>query len=239
MLLSGHGSTVVSYDDVVAVPVPEPTSSWQPISNAVLIQEVKNHAGIHLLDYHLLSEDYCLARGGNQMFGVVSYGYPGETGIALSIGIRNSYNRTLSTGIAIGAKVTVCSNLMFAGEIVNFRRHTKHAGTNLADVVSQTLSRADGLFQRIDGFRHNMMKTPVMNTQAFGTLGRCYGFDILSERQLPIAKREWLEPSFPEFQSKNAWRLYNAVTFALKNESISSRMEKLVKFHEMMKRADQ
>jgi hypothetical protein len=33
---------------------------------------------------------------------------------------------------------------------------------------------------------------------------------------LPIAINEWRKPSFPQFaEGKNAWRLYNALTFAL------------------------
>jgi hypothetical protein len=33
---------------------------------------------------------------------------------------------------------------------------------------------------------------------------------------LPIAIGEWRKPSFPEFaETKNPWRLYNALTFAL------------------------
>jgi len=238
MLISQRGSTEVDYNTVVAVPVPERTESWRPISNAVLIQEVKNQAGIHLLGYRLMSEDYCLARGGDQMFGVITYGYD-EAGpyepIGLSIGIRNSYNRTLSAGIALGAKVTVCSNLMFVGDVITFRRHTKFAGMDLTDVVAKTLLQADSVYAEIEKFRARLRRRNVMDVHAFASLGKAYGFGILTESQMPIAKREWLEPSFDEFRDggKTAWRLYNAMTFALKSAPIPNRMERLAKLHEM------
>ena len=49
---------------------------------------------------------------------------------------------------------------------------------------------------------------------------RAFEIGIIGPHALPIAIDEWRKPSFASFaEAKNAWRLYNALTFALGNRA--------------------
>src|SRR5436190_2012307 len=61
-----------------------------------------------------------------------------------------------------------------------------------------------------------MRQRLVTDEQAESVLCRAFELGIIGPAALPVAIDEWRKPSFPEFaEDKTAWRLYNALTFAL------------------------
>ena len=60
--------------------------------------------------------------------------------IVVSIGFRNSYNKSISAGFCAGSRVIVCSNLMFTGDIVRIRRHTRNILTDIDVIIKEIIS---------------------------------------------------------------------------------------------------
>ena len=113
MAADNRGGHFASFNDICAVPVPQATESYAPVANGDLVRLIKDRIDT-VLDMGIRSEGYALSGKDQQMYGVI----PLDTGMdtkdtGMSIGFRNSYDRTLSVGIASGSQVFVCSNLCF------------------------------------------------------------------------------------------------------------------------------
>ena len=137
--------------------------------------------------------------------------------MALSVAFRNSYDRSMAVGIAIGASVFVCDNLALCGDIVVVKKHTKNVWTELEDTAIATLYKSQHRFEQIIADAETLKGWALTDDDAFRTMGYLFGNDIISPRQLTVVKDEWLKPEHQEFQPRNMWSFYNACTEALKS----------------------
>jgi len=71
----------------------------------------------------------------------------------------------------------------------------------------------------------------IDNTEAFKMIGLMFGHGILTPRQLPVVKKEWLTPSYDDFRPRTMWSFYNACTEALKSCPPLVIMEKHISLH--------
>lgn len=108
--------------EVMAVPEPQFTNTWHPISHGRLINalngSVKN-AGLLVRN-----REYSLNATGTKMFGVWQLFGSQSLGRDWAIGIRNSIDKSMTVGLVAGIKVFVCDNLVFSGDVVLLRKHT-------------------------------------------------------------------------------------------------------------------
>ena len=74
----------------------------------------------------------------------------------------------------------------------------------------------------------------LSDDDAYKLTGLLYGRGVITPRQLPVVKREWQEPSHEEFEDRNAWSYYNAVTEALKTAPPNRILEKHIALHHVM-----
>ncbi len=90
--------------DRAAVPVPEPTDSYHPVPYARLVEEVELH--VPRFGLEIRSAAFALARGGNQMFGVLTCGNGTPAAdYALAIGLRSSYDMSLAVSMCSGSRL--------------------------------------------------------------------------------------------------------------------------------------
>jgi len=66
-------------------------------------------------------------------------------------------------------------------------------------------------------------------------MGRLYGYGVVTERQLPVMKREWQTPKHDAFKERTAWSLYNAGTECLKTTPPMHKMKRHIQMHNMFK----
>lgn len=212
------------------IPLPEESDTYKPVSHYHLANKLLTISQVVLKDYLIVGEHYGLARSGNQMFSY--FKFQKEAGdMALSLAFRNSYDRSMSIGLAVGASVFVCDNLALQGEIVVMKKHTKNVWLALENTCIQTLYRSQDCFARIVEDAAMMKQRELDDPEAFKIMGLLYGRDIISPRQLTVVKDEWLRPSHDEFRPRNLWSLYNACTEALKSCPPLSVMERHVQLH--------
>jgi len=221
----------VGLDVLKQVPLPEATESYQPVSHYDLAVNLAKVAGDILPDQTLLNSQFGLARNGNQLFGVHTF-RNGSDEMGMSIGFRNSYDKSMSVGIALGASVFVCENLAFTGDITIMRKHTINVWNDLEELMITTIYRSRANFTRIREDAEEMKRLNVDNDSAYKVMGLLFGKGMLTPRQLPVMKREWLKPAYEDFQPRNLWSLYNAGTEALKSCQPNKIMEKHIKLHE-------
>jgi hypothetical protein len=232
-LLVHKGGRIVTRDDLALVPVPEATDSYLPVPHNQLADSLSVIGQDILTGFALAKEQYALARDGAQMFGVLVF-QNNNTEIGLSIGFRNSYDKSMAVGIAIGANVFVCDNLALTGDITVMKKHTVNVWKSLEDTAISTLYRSTRNFEQIVMDAELLKQQAVGNSEAFKMLGLLFGHGVLSPRQLPVVKAEWLNPSYPEFKARNMWSFYNACTESLKSSPPLVIMEKHIQFHNLI-----
>jgi hypothetical protein len=234
-------SNQVDEQVLASINLPEKTRTYVPVSHSDFIANVKDIAGKMLPRHNLHSQKYGIAREGKQMFGTLTYKKDLDDtlettkDIGLSIGIRNSYDKSMSLGICSGASVFVCENLMMNGEIVMMRTHRGRILDELKGLIFNAISNAEDKFQTLYADSQSFKMRDCDNNTAFSTIGRLYGNGILKERQLPVVKKEWTNPSHDAFSDKTLWRLYNACTEALKTTPPMLRMNNQIKLHDTFK----
>lgn len=214
--------------------IPGQTDSYQPVPHLTLVEKIDGIAR-NLLHRDLVRESFGLAREGKQMFGVLTYKNGDDEEIGLSIGIRNSYDKTMSIGVALGGRVFVCDNLAMSGQIRIVRKHTQGVWQAIEDMTISTLYHYEPIWQALKKDVVSMKQVKLGNLHGHELLGRLIGANVLSPRQIPVAYREWDHPAIPDFEPRNIWSLYNACNQALKTSPINEIMERHLKLHDTLR----
>lgn len=220
-----RGAEVISRDQLDLIKVPEETDSYVPVSHYDLADRLATISSDILRDYVLVGENYAVARQGNQMFAVLRFRRE-QSEMDLTIAFRNSYDRSMSLGLAIGASVFICDNLALEGDIVIMRKHTKNVWNELESLAITTLYRSQRTFDQIVADAGILKRQKMVDDDAFALMGILFGHRIVSPRQLTVLKEEWIAPSHPEFEGRNMWSFFNAATESLKSCPPVTIMEK-------------
>ena len=122
MLTLHRGSKRCDLAAVEAVAAPPSTETWYPLSHGTVL-----HSTLELLQgagYRVTQQALSLSSTKVQFFGVLDLDMPIVEGVKLSVGIRNSIDRSIAISLAMGERVFVCDNLAFFSDIVISKKHT-------------------------------------------------------------------------------------------------------------------
>ena len=232
-LLLHKGAEAATIEQLAMIPLPQETRSYKPVAHHELANMLSSIAANLLPEFTLDSTQFGLARDGQKMFGVHTF-KNGNSALGLSIGFRNSYDRSLSVGIAVGASVFVCDNLMLTGDLTVLRKHTSNVHADIDSLALSAIYRSRSAFNQIKQDAEVMKQIPMSDDEAYRMLGLVYGRGIITPRQIPVVKSEWLEPSHDAFEDRNLWSFYNAVTESLKSSPPQSIMERHLAIHKQL-----
>jgi hypothetical protein len=223
-LVLHRGGWTASVADLASVPVPQSTGSYVPVPYPRLVEEIKLH--LPRFGLTLAREEYGLAREGDQLFGVLSCGNGRpESDHCLALGVRSSYDRSLSVGLVAGTRVFCCDNLAFSGEVAMNRKHTAHVFRDLPDLIYRMLSQVTMLRDRQEIEIRDMKGTSMVPATAHHLMVEAVKANILPASRLPKVLEAWEHPQYEEFRSRSAWSLFNAFTEVLKEGSARLQME--------------
>jgi len=223
-LMLHRGGWEATKADLASAPVPEPTSSYHPVAYGRFVEEVELH--VPRFGLAVQSSQFALARDGSQMFGVLTCANGHNAGdYALAIGLRNSYDRSLSVGLVAGTRVFCCDNLAFSGEVAMTRKHTANVFRDLPDLIYRMLSQVTVLKTRTDEEIVGMKVLPMPPERAHHVMVAAIRAGISPASRLPKIIQAWDEPKHEEFVPRTAWSLFNAFTEVLKSGPPRQQME--------------
>ncbi len=232
-LLLHKGAEPATIEQLAMIPLPQETRSYKPVAHHDLANMLSSMAANLLPEFELVNTQLGLARDGQKMFGVHTF-KNGDSALGLSIGFRNSYDRSLSVGIAVGASVFVCDNLMLTGDLTVLRKHTSNVHADIDSLALSAIYRSRSAFNQIKADAEAMKQIPMSDDEAYRMLGLIYGRGIINPRHIPVVKKEWLEPSHDVFEDRNLWSFYNAVTESLKTSPPQSILERHLATHKQL-----
>jgi Carbon-nitrogen hydrolase len=83
------------------------------------------------------------------------------------LGLRNSYDKSCSTGLCIGASVFVCDNLSFRGSQITFeRKHTTNLLRDLSWIITETIATLPVKFAAQSKTFEAYRETPLTDREA-------------------------------------------------------------------------
>jgi len=219
-LMLHAGGRLVTLDELLACRTPPPEGRWHPVSHTRVLAAVKET--LHGAGYVVRAEQYGLARSDARFFGVLDLETPLAQGVGLSVGVRNSIDKSFPLGFAAGSRVFVCDNLAFRAELLVRRKHTTNGmrafGTAIGSAVASLTSFREAEESRI----RRMAGMELTPAQASHVILSAFRKGIISSLQLPKVCREWEEPRHDDFKPRTAWSLFNAFTEVLKPRAISA-----------------
>jgi hypothetical protein len=229
------GGYQVEREQLATVATPERTRTWVPIPHHRLLNSVCDALGQAGLA--VVGESHGLAKDGQRYFGLlqVANGHnPDEFGLV--VGVRNSHDQTFPAGLAVGAAVFVCDNLSFSGEVRLARKHTIHCERDLPGLVAKAVGQ---LTQQRDRQERRFVAYKAAefgDREAHDLLIRALDARVLPVTRIPAALAEWRNPRHPEFGQigKTGWRLFNAVTEALKESGFMDLPRRTQALHGLM-----
>lgn len=223
-LVVHSGGWEASPAEISAVAVPEATETYTPVPYDRLLDEIKFN--LPRFNLHVAGEKYALAREGKQLFGILNLENGTNHGDwSLLLGVRSSYDRSLSVELGAGARVFICDNMSFSAEVMARRKHTPNIFRDLPGMIYGMLSDCVSYRERIAGEIEGMKGTPIGDGHVGRVLVEVLRNKVIAASYLPKVFDAWEKPTHEEFQPRNAWSLFNAFTEVMKSLSPRSQME--------------
>ncbi len=229
------GSRTVDREQVADSTTPQRTSTWVPIAHDRLLEQVEDSlAGVGL---KVTNEAHALSADQHRYFGlleVVNGQQHGDYGLVL--GLRNSHDKSFPAALVVGSGVFVCDNLSFSGEIKIARRHTRFIERDLPGLVQLAVGRLGDLRGLQDQRIAKYKATKLSHMRAHHIIVKALEARVIPATAIPKVVEEWRRPRHPEFTEggRTAWRLFNAVTEAIKGRALNVLPRRTQTLHGML-----
>ena len=239
-------------DELRSVPAPEPTNTWNPVSHAAVLDSVDR--ALTSLGIGVRHQRFEVAKNGDNFFGTYRLDHEID-GRFLEIGFRNSTSKKFSVGITAGTFTIVCSNLVFTGEYLEFRKHT--AGLSLDEMqlvanraISNNLEAAKSFVTWQEGLKEIELGTGPLNGglkdfipqhENFRSDFESLTFAAMATGAIPPSKFSKLLDAYKEERRRGGdtlYTFYNTLTNTLNESSRqniadrSRRINNLTEFYE-------
>lgn len=138
-----------------------------------------------------------------------------DLGLNFSMGVRHSNVGRYAVSLAVGARVVVCSNGMFTGEVLIKHRHTSSLDQErlTAEAVEQYIHKTTDVLSNVE----RMLSVSISEHDASNFMWELAKHpEVIGFRYLRHFHEEFMKPTYDEFKDRNAWSLYNAATTMIK-----------------------
>ncbi len=221
-LITHCGARRVSRGELSALPVPEETRTFKPISHSELIEKIMETLWYRRMN--VVRDEYAVSQDGMKLFGLLEMDLEYK-GVRFAIGIRNSNDKSMRVAMVAGYKVTVCDNMMLQGDFQPLlAKHSKNF------VLDDGLSIACDRIQRNVGRLHqeitNKQEQLIDSADAKNLLYTAFTDGRFPIKLLKSVHREFfVAPSYEEFKGSTMWSLENAFTTSFKKLNPVSQFE--------------
>lgn len=231
MLFVHAGAKQADRNEIEAIPLPEKTRTYLPLPYNDFIDLVK--MGLGEFGYDITGEEYAIStegvrkRGavayGAQLFGVLTLAHEHKE-FSTCLGLRSSYDKSMSNGVCVGNKVFVCDNMAFIGDMKVFAKHTinmlDESNDSLQAKLRALLNSVPALIAYQDEQLQSYRAVELTRTLANDFAVRCAETGVYSGDKILKVVNEFKEPRHPEFEDKTMWSMVNCVTEILKHSNI-------------------
>lgn len=211
-LMLHAGAEPVTYDGLKTLTTPEPTATHVPIPHIRVVDLLRHTLAFY--GHEIVEEHFGVTPDGLRFFGLLSlrssYGAYEDT-----VALRNSHDKKFPVGIGFGGRVFCCDNLSFIADHVIRRKHTANAKRDLPGLIGELVEPLALQRERQHRTFLRYQETPLSDAEADHAILLLYRDGVLNVQRIADVLTQWQNPAFSEWGPPTAWRLFNAVTFAL------------------------
>jgi hypothetical protein len=196
-------------------------SIWQPIDHEFLVRYTEK--ALQNQGFEITERQFGMTPQGDRFFGLMEItgndldgNGPTERGYSRLLGLRNSYDKSFAAGIACGARVFVCDNLSFSGDVTANHRHTKEILNKLPGMITTAISNMQEAFQFQDRRMQAYKDTGFDRYTLSDSLIELMRGSCIPAAQAVAVYDEYLKPTAEHETDSKVWNLFNAVTEVLK-----------------------
>ena len=209
---------ILNYDReaLIAEPLPVKTETYTPIANSLIINTMIDYAREQGLE--MRREDYRMTGDRQAVIGYYDFTGP-DNDLGFRVAFRNSYDKSMSFGVAFGASVWICSNGMVSGEVTAKRKHTGDSDEDAYNYIVEGFVRMIGEYRNLIEMRDSLKDKGCTMDQVSYLLGWFLMNGFITTQQFNIIKYQlYKSENFHHINSDNfsAWDLYNHCTESLK-----------------------
>lgn len=209
------GANLVTKGDLELIPAPPSTDTWFPIRHFDVLEAVEET--IDSADFEIRSCRFSVSQQNQRFFGILDLKSDLADGVSLSVGIRNSNDKSFPIGFCIGNRTFVCDNLAFSSEIVISKRHTRFGEDRFREGIADVVAKLRD-YQQLEAKRIEQLQVQSLTDErAESIVLRAWDKGIVGTRLLRPLLDEWRKPSFAEFESRTAWSMLSAYTHIAKD----------------------
>lgn len=214
------GIKSVTRTQLACVPCPEGTATWKPVPHFNVLELV--YKMLEASGFRVHQEQLGLTRDQHRFFGTIDLRNELAPGVVLSVGIRNSTDRSLPLGFCAGNRVIVCDNLSFSSELMVKHKHSKNCELRFTEAI--TLAVFDlKQFQEAETRRIQLLQTSELGRhEAEAYMLTALELGILSARSLPVALKHYRKPQVAWGSRNSAWFLFNCIAKSLQPRAKSN-----------------
>lgn len=213
-LMNHCGATLVTKGDLEIIPAPPPTETWFPVRHLDVldrVEETLGNAGFEIRNYQL-----SVSHGKQRFFGVLDVGAQLADGVTLSIGVRNSNDKSFPIGFCVGNRTFVCDNLAFSAEVVISKRHTRFGNDRFREGIAAAIGQLSD-YRTLEAQRIEQLQARELpDRTAESIVLRAWEQGLVGTRLLRPLLDEWRKPTFEEFRDRTAWSMLAAFTHIVK-----------------------
>lgn len=208
------GARDVSRNELICMDAPPGTDTWHPIEHHDVLRTVETT--LERAGFGYKTTSLAVSHDDKRFFGILDLHSPVVDGVSLSVGIRNSNDKTFPIGFCVGNRTFVCDNLAFSSEIVICKRHTRFGRDRFIEGIAGAVGRLTD-YQSVERHRiETLQQRELRDENAESLILRSAERGIIGWRLIPKVLAEWCEPSHDEFKPRTAYSLLNAYTEVLK-----------------------
>jgi hypothetical protein len=207
-LIAHKGAQIVSREQLAEYIPPPATATFQPIGHKKLVDtltEVMEYRGMHIT-----REQFAVQ--GAKLFGTFDLQWMKMEEYGAAVGFRHATDKSMSIQIAVGARVFVCDNMSFHGDLIAIRKHTSKLQ------LDEEMDRA--MFRYQQGFRRLVDDIHVQETTEVDYAdSKSYVYDIFRQKIVPMrlfhpVVDDWHQMTIDKVGT--AWELHNCLTAHIK-----------------------
>ena len=242
-MLMGSKKYTVDEMELHEIPTPEPTRTHHPVPHGVFASEVEKviaHNG-----FSINRKEYAIFRDGMRMLGIFAIDEHPVTGrdYQMTVGLRNSHDKSVAAGLVLGTNVIVCSNGMFFGQSSFRTLHTPKILSRLPYLINKSFGNILPMQRRMDQSIEIYKNHRTQDTEIHDFLIKSVDRGVIPNSFIPHVLKEYRAPRHDEFVKRmehsdrvirTGWTLMNAYSETLKRVNPLTLPTRTIKLHEML-----
>ncbi len=193
--------------------LPEATRTYHPVAHIDVLDATRN--ALQADGFKIARERFALAKNDNRFFGVLDLESEIVPGVALSVGVRNSVDKSYPIGFCCGSRVFVCDNLAFTSEIVVAKKHTRFGRQRFEEGICNAVGMLEAFRGNEAAWIEKSRGRELSAEAADSYILRSFEEEIISSRELPDLLARWRELNGEKLEpagEPTLWSLFNCFT---------------------------